>query len=400
MATDHDVTGEISPAPKDVPPERPRKRRFVIWAAVLCLFVGLLWWAMHLGPSNPTRNAAMAPGASIQTATAVRGDLPIYIDAIGTVTSIYTTSISSQVTGRVVAVHYQEGQLVRVGTPLIDIDPRPSAATLLQAQGTLERDLQVLAQARMDLERFRAAWARRAIAKQQLDDQEKLALQTEGTVKLDRGVVEFDTVQLDYCHITSPITGRVGLRLVDPGNLVVANAGTVLAVVTQLQPISVVFAISEDQLGEVLAQPEHGDGLPVQLFDRTKSKSLATGTLITIDNQIDTTTGTVRLRATFDNANEALFPNQFVNARLEVSTVRDATEVPSSALQRNGDVTFVYTIVGGHAHVQRVTPGVVAGDKTQVTGIAPGTIVANSSFEKLRDNAPVVIAPEAGSAHP
>ena len=393
-------TGPVEP-----PPRRPCRRRFAIWAAVLAVFVGLFWWALHAGSGKaPTAqpHAAMLPAITIETATATRTDLPVRIAAIGTVTPIYTGAITSQVSGIVEKVSYKEGQPVRKGTPLVEIDPRPFAATLMQAQGALERDQYVLEQARMDLERFRAAWAKRAIAKQQLDDQEKLVLQAEGTVKLDRGVVEFDQIQLDYCHIAAPIAGRVGLRLVDPGNVVAANGGTVLAVITQLEPISVVFSISEDDLGQVLAQPDHGENLEVQVLDRVKQKLLATGRLLTTDNQIDTTTGTVRLRAVFDNKDGVLFPNQFVNTKLLVDTVRGATAVPSSTVQHDGNDTFVFAIVGGKAHVQKVVVGVVADDKTQVTGIAPGTVVANSSFEKLREGTAVRPAPPAavGSAAP
>jgi multidrug efflux system membrane fusion protein len=334
-------------------------------------------------------------------ATAARqANLPVYLDAIGTVTPVYTDLISSQVTGQVVAVHYKEGQIVHRGAPLVEIDPRPFEATLLQAQGALERDTQVLAQARMDLARYRAAWAKRAIAKQQLDDQEKLVLQTEGTVKNDRGTVRFDQVQLDFCHITAPITGRVGLRLIDPGNVVNAGSATTLAVITQLQPISVVFTVSEDDLGPVLEQTRRGGPLRVDALDRVKSRRLASGTLLTIDNQIDTTTGTVKLRALFDNQDELLFPNQFVNTRLVVRTVEAATTLPSSAVQHDGEDTFVYVIEAGHARVRHVKAGLVEGDLTEVDGIAPGTLVANGSFEKLQDGAPVTIVNRAAAAPP
>jgi multidrug efflux system membrane fusion protein len=380
------------------PPRMPhRRRRFAIWVAVIAAFVAVFWWALRGRSTRGGRGGAAPAPTAIRTAAAARSDLPIYLDAIGTVTSLATVSITSQVTGRVFAVRYQEGQRVRSGEPLVDIDPRPFAAQLLQAQGALERDLHVLDQARMDRDRFRAAWARRAIARQQLDDQEKVVRQAEGTVKLDRGAVEYNRIQLAYCRIASPITGRVGLRLVDPGNLVTANAGPVLAVITQLQPISVVFAISEDHLAEVRAQPDHGAGLPVEALDRVQARRLATGRLITIDNQIDTTTGTIRLRAGFDNADEALFPNQFVNARLRVTTLRGVTAVPSSAIQRNAEIAFVYLVEDGRVHLRRVTPGAVAGELTQVTGVAPGAVVAISSFEKLRDGAPVVIAGPAGA---
>ncbi len=379
---------------------RPRRRRrFVIWLLVLLAFGVAFWWVLR-GHQPPTRRVTMAPVA-IATATAKLGDLPVRLDAIGTVTPVYTTSITSQVAGQIIAVNYTEGQLVHQGDPLVDIDPRPFQATLLQAQGTLQHDTHVLAQAKMDLERYRAAWAKRAIAKQQLDDQEKLVLQVEGTVKADRGAVQFDAVQLRYCHITAPITGRVGLRLVDPGNIVAANGTPTLVVITQLQPITAIFTISEDNVSQVLEQANHGVGLAVDLFDRTNSKRLASGTLITVDNQIDTTTGTLKLRAIFDNQDGALFPNQFVNSRLLVRQLRDVTMVPSSAIQHAGQAALVYVLRDGHAHVQHVTAGVTDGDWTQVEGIAPGTVVANSSFDKLQDGSPVTInAPPPSSGAP
>jgi len=390
--TESPLPSDPATSPAVSPPETPRRRRrFVIWAAVVAVFVAVFGWALRGRSPRSARPGATPAPVAIRTAAATRSDLPIYLDAIGTVTPVATDSITSQVTGRIVSVHYREGQRVRRGDPLIDLDPRPFAALLVQAQGTLERDLVVLDQARMDRDRFRAAWARQAIARQQLDDQEKVALQAESTVKVDRGVVDYDRIQLDYCRLAAPITGRVGLRLVDPGNLVTANAGPVLAVITQLQPISVVFPISEDHLGEVLAQPDRGEGLAVEALDRVQARRLADGRLITIDNQIDTTTGTVRLRAVFDNADEALFPNQFVNTRLQITTLRGATVVPSGAIQRTGDVVFVYRVADGRVHVQRVTPGAVAGELTQVTGVAPGAAVAVSGFEKLRDGAPVTI---------
>ena len=373
-----------------------RKRRTLVWSAVLLASVGLIWWVFR-GRERAPRHAAVAP-VTVVAAAAQRADMPVTRDAIGTVTPVYTNQIASQVTGQVMSVSYKEGQLVERGTPLVDIDPRPFEATLLQAQGVLERDTQVLAQAKMDLQRYRAAWAKNAIAKQQLDDQEKLVLQTEGTVKNDRGTVKYDQVQLSYCHITAPIVGRVGLRLVDPGNLVAAASGTTLAVITQLQPISVVFTVSEDDLGPVLEQTRQGAHLSVDAMSRTQSKRLATGTLITIDNQIDTTTGTVKLRALFDNQDEALFPNQFVNTRLLVRTLRAALTLPSSAIQHDGTEAFVFVIKDGHVHMQHVTTGVIEGDTTQIEGIAPGTLVANSSFEKLQDGVPVATA--SGTAAP
>ena len=395
MSHDDISPSDAGAAAVEPPRKRRRRRRFAIWAVVLLVFALVVWGAMRAGEKRKAP-AAAPPPVTVTTTTVTRGDLPIYIDAIGTVTPIYTASITSQATGSVVAVHYQEGQLVHKGTPLVDIDPRPLAAQLMQAEGTLERDQHVLEQARMDLERYRAAWSKHAIARQQLDDQEKLVLQAEGTVKLDQGLVEYDRVQLGYAHIVSPIDGRVGLRLVDPGNVVTANGTTVLAVITQEQPISVVFAISEDNLSRVLAQPDRGAKLPVELYDRIKANKLATGELITIDNQIDTTTGTVRLRARFDNGKGELFPNQFVNAKLLVTTLRGTAIVPSSAIQHDGQKAFVYAIEGGVAHMREVKPGPVTGEMTQVSGVDVGTVVANSSFEKLHDGAKIT-EPASGS---
>jgi multidrug efflux system membrane fusion protein len=263
---------------------------------------------------------------------------------------------------------------------------------LLQAQGAQERDQNVLAQAQMDLERYRAAWARNAIAKQTLDDQEKLVLQFEGTVKNDQGTVEFDQIQVDFCHITAPIAGRVGLRLVDPGNVVQSSGTVTLAVITQLEPTTVVFTIPEDSLGQVEARLNAKAKLPVDAFDRAAQTKIASGALLTLDNQIDTTTGTVKGRALFANSNDALFPNQFVNTRLLVNTLEGVTLIPSSSIQQNGQASFVYLIQNKLAHMRSVTPGVTNGGVTQVEGINPGDVVANSSFDKLQDNVAVVIS--------
>ncbi len=329
---------------------------------------------------------------TLTTATAKRGDLGVYIDAIGTVTPVYTASITSQATGPITAVHFKEGQIVHQGDPLVDIDPRPYRATLLQAQGTLERDENVLAQAEMDLGRYRTAWSRDAIPKQTLEDQEKLVLQDRGTVKVDQGVVQSDQIQLQYCHITAPFTGRVGLRLVDPGNVVQANGTTTIAVITQIQPITVIFTIPEDYLGQVQPRLQQRARLPVDAFDRAALKKIASGTLLTLDNQIDTTTGTVKARASFTNKDTALFPNEFVNARLLVNTLHGATLIPSSAIQHNGATAFVYVLQNDTAHMRTIQEGVTDGSTTGVTGINPGDLVANSSFDKLQDNAKIVVS--------
>jgi multidrug efflux system membrane fusion protein len=371
--------------------------RVVIWILLLLVLVlAIVLVRRHL---SAAKKVTPAPAKiTITSATAKKGDIGVYLDAIGTVTPVYTASISSQVNGLVVAVHFKEGQLVGKGDPLVDIDSRTYRANLLQAQGALERDQNVLAQAQMDLERYRDAWARNAIAKQILDDQEKLVLADEGTVKNDQGTVQFDQVQVDYCHITAPIAGRVGLRLVDPGN-VVQSAGTVtLAVITQLTPITVIFTIPEDSLGPVEAQLHKKAKLTVDAFDRTGLKKISSGKLLTLDNQIDTTTGTVKARAVFDNKNDALFPNQFVNTRLLVNTLQGVTTIPASAIQQNGQASFVYVIQNNVAHMRSIKPGVTDGGVTQVDGINPGDVVANSSFDKLQDNIAVVISNKASNS--
>lgn len=379
--------------------------RVIVWIVLLLIFaVGFLLVLRHhdtttkAGAGGGRRGGAGGGPVTLTTATATKGDIGVYLDSIGTVTPVYTASITSQVTGPVIAVHFTEGQIVSKGASLIDIDPRPFEATLLQAQGTLERDEAIFAQAEMDRDRYREAWTRNAIPKQQLDDQEKIVLQDAGTVKNDQGTVAFDKVQLGYCHITAPIAGRVGLRLVDPGNVVQASGTTALAVITQLQPITVIFTIPEDNLGQVVPRMRQRAKLPVETYDRAALKKIASGTLMTLDNQIDTTTGTVKGRASFDNRDGSLFPNEFVNTRLLVNTLQGATIVPSSAIQQNGNVSFVYVIEDDTAHMSTVKPGVTEGNNTSVTGINPGDVVANSSFDKLQDKAKVVVANQPGPA--
>ncbi|MGA2695834.1 MAG: efflux RND transporter periplasmic adaptor subunit [Terriglobales bacterium] len=377
-------------------------RHKVFWIVVgitllLVLVIAVvLVWRHHEDARKP---APAPPKITITTVTAAKGAIGVYLDAIGTVTPVYTDSITSQVNGLVTAVHYKEGQLVSKGDPLIDIDSRPYRATLLQAQGALERDQNILAQAQMDLERYRAAWARNAIAKQILDDQEKLVLQEEGTVKNDQGAVQYDQIQVEYCHITAPIAGRVGLRLVDPGNVVQSSGTATLAVITQLEPITVIFTIPEDSLGPVQVRLQKKAMLAVDALDRTAQTKIASGKLLTLDNQIDTTTGTVKGRAQFDNKNDALFPNQFVNTRLLVNTLQGVTLIPASAIQQNGQASFVYVIQDNVAHMRSIKAGVTDGGMTQVDGINPGDVVANSSFDKLQDNIAVVVS-NGGSAKP
>lgn len=397
---------------EDVPTRTPRQKRIraAVWILLLLIFAaGFILVLRHHEDATAATATAGRKGAGavvVTTVTALKGNIGVYVDAIGTVTPVNTASISSQVSGIVTAVHYTEGQLVRKGDPLIEIDARPYAATLAQSQGILERDKGILAQAQMDLARYQAAWARNAIPKQTLDDQEKLVAQIQGTVHNDEGTVSYDQIQVEYCHIVSPITGRVGLRLVDQGNVVQANAGTVLAVVAQIQPITAVFSPAEDDLGKIEPQLRKRAKLEADAYDASGQKEIATGTLLTLDNQIDTTTGTVKARAQFANKDSSLFPNQFVNIRLLTNTLQNVTLIPNAAVQHNGQAAFVYVIADNKAHLTPITVGVTNAQTAQVTGINPGDVLATSSFDKLQDNTAIsistkpVLANTSGSSAP
>jgi len=327
----------------------------------------------------------------IHAGTAYRGDMGVYISALGTVTPISTINIYSQVSGQVLAVHYREGQIVHQGDPLIDIDPRPYRAQLQQAEGLLDHDRGVLKQAEIDLARYREAFASHAVAKQVLDDQEQIVIQDQGAVKFDLGQLQYAEVQLSYCHITAPASGRVGLRLVDSGNTVFAGSLNALVVITELQPITVVFNVAEDHLGEVQAQLHQHKLLAVEVLDRSAETKIAIGTLLTLDNQIDTSTGTVRFRGEFSNRDLALFPNQFVNARLLVKTLKDSVLIPSAAIQRNGTQAFVFVVDKNVVSVRNIAEQSTDGDTTAVEGLRAGEIVAVSSFDKLQEGTPVQV---------
>ena len=372
----------------------PRKK-LLLWLALFAVLGLILFLVMRHRTQSEKAAAASArpvPTIPIATATVKKGSIGVYVDSIGTVTPVYTDSITSQVNGVVTAVHFSEGQRVRKGDSLIDIDSRPYRATLLQAQGTLQKDQGLLSQAQMNLGRYQAAWARNAIARQVLDDQEKLVEQDQGIVKNDEGTLQFDQIQVDYCHITSPIDGRIGLRLVDPGNVVQSSGATTLAVITQLEPITVIFTVSEDNLGQVQPRLRNKAKLVVDAYDHSNQTKIATGELLTLDNQIDTTTGTVKGRAQFANKNDALFPNQFVNTRLLVTTLQNVSLIPAAAVQHNGQAAFVYVIENNVAHIRDIKPGVTDSGITQVDGVKPGEVVADSSFDKLQDKAKIVVS--------
>lgn len=384
--------------PVQKPAAGPRKRRSFAWVwIILIVFVALIGYRFYQNKESAAKAArakaaAAQRGVPISTTTATKGSIGVYINALGTVTPVYTATITSRVDGQIISVDYREGQMVHKGDVLIQIDPRPYKAALTQAQGTLAHDEALLGEARIDLNRYQEAFNRNAIAKQQLDDQTQTVKQYEGSVKNDQGTVASAETNVDYTSIKAPIDGRVGLRLIDPGNIVTSGATTPLVVITQLQPITVIFSVAEDYLPQIQKQMRAGHRMTVDALDRDQQTKLASGSLLTIDNQIDTSTGTVKLKAIFQNGDVALFPNQFVNARLLVDTDENATLIPSGAIQRNAQSAFVYLIKPDKtAAVQAVTVGTTDGNISAVQGIKPGDEIALTGFDKLQDGAKVTL---------
>jgi multidrug efflux system membrane fusion protein len=369
-------------------------RRLLVFVVLAILVVaGFQFFQRQKTDKAQAARPAPAPaGVLITTATARQGDIGVYESALGTVTPLSTITVKSRVDGQLMSVNYSEGQMVRKGDVLIQIDPRPFQAALLQAQGQYDRDKALLENANVDLNRYTAAYAKKAIQKQLLDTQVALVHQDEGTLKLDQGQVDNAKVQLAYCQITSPISGRVGLRLVDPGNIVHASDTTGMLVITQMQPISVIFSVAEDYLPQIRQQTRRGNRLGVEAFDRSQQKQLGTGTLLTFDNEIDPTTGTIKLKASFPNSDNALFPNQFVNAQLLVDTHRGVTLVPTPAIQRSAQNTFVFVVKpDSTVSMQNVTVGMTHGDTTEVSGLNPGVTIAIDGFDKLQNGAKVIV---------
>jgi multidrug efflux system membrane fusion protein len=371
-----------------------QKSRWWIWliAAVAIVVIVVLWRRGGADAATKAGADAASRPVMVSTTAAYQGDIGIYLNALGTVTPVYTVTVTSRVQGEITQVYYHEGQMVRKGDPLIEIDPRPYQAALTQVEGQLAHDQAVLNEAKIDLERYQQALNRNAIAKQQFDDQQQVVLQDEGTVKNDEGQLANAKVNLVYTHITAPIAGRVGLRLVDPGNIVQANSNTALVVITQLQPITVIFSIAEDSLSPIQQQLRQGKKLTVDVFDREASTKLASGTLLTLDNVIDPTTGTLKLKAIFENSDGALFPSQFVNVKLLVDTRHNATLIPTPAIQRNAQGAFAYVIKSDQtASIRTITPGTTDGSVTAVQGVEPQEVVAVTGFDKLLDGAKVTV---------
>jgi len=388
----------------------PRKRTIGTWlwpiGILVVVGVGVMYIIGHNGEGgNSQQQGGGRRGGGngytpVDAVTAQLGDMPVYLDALGTVTPTATVTVRSQINGVLQSVNFTEGQMVGKGQFLAQVDPRPYQAALLQAQGALARDKAQLAAAQKDLERYKTLAAQDSISQQTLDTQQASVGQLEGTVQSDQAAVQTQQLNLIYAHITAPISGRVGLRQVDPGNYVSTGDSNGIVAITQQSPIDVAFTIPEDQVQTVTGRFSHGNKLPVSVMDRTQAKVLASGALLSLDNLIDTTTGTLRAKARFDNANGALFPSQFVNVRLLVDTMHNVVVVPSSAILRGQQGLFVYTAnARGAVHVTPVTTGPSDGDNTAIlSGVTPGQEVVTDGTDRLREGACVVLPSQQGNA--
>ena len=333
----------------------------------------------------------------VSTAMARTGDIGVYVNALGTVTPIYTVSVAARVAGQIVKANYQEGQRVHIGDSLIEIDPGPYQAALNEAVAQKNKDQAQLNLEQIELKRETALVAAKIDSQDAYDQVAAQVKELEAAVKADEAAVESAQVQLAYCHITSPINGRVGLRLVDPGNIVQANGTSPLVVIAQLQPITVIFNVAEDYLPQIQAPLREGKKLVVDAFDHTDQRKLATGTLETLDNEIDTTSGTLKLRAIFTNDDESLFPNQFVNVQLLVDTHEDVTLIPNTVIQRNDEGAFVYLLQTNQTVAMHpITVGVTDGNVSEVDGLDDGDEVAADNFNRLVDGTKVTIRPANG----
>ncbi len=384
----------------------PAKSRWWLWILALCIVAIGIWYFRGTRSTSEAGGKAAAGSAGggrkgagaanftvpVVVATAEKGDLPVYLIGLGTVTAFNTVTVRSRVDGQIVKVNFTEGQFVHQGDALIEIDPRPYQVMLEQAEGQLAKDQAQLHDVQVDLERYQLLYSEDVIPKQQVDTQQAQVGQYQGAIKADQATIDNAKLQLVYSRITSPISGRVGLRLVDIGNIVHASDTTGLLVITQLQPIAVIFTLPQDQLQQVLVKLRGGGQLPVEAYDRDDITKIADGKLLTIDNQIDPTTGTYKLKAVFANDNNILFPNQFVNVHMLVDIKRNLVIVPAAAIQRGPQGTYVYAVSGGAtAKIRPVTIAQTTGNNVGISaGISGGDVVVIDGQDKLQDGSQVI----------
>lgn len=400
-----DNKGSLTSGSPSGPSNAPPKKHSYLWlwivGGLILLLVIIAIWSHHGGTQGaaPGGRGGGFGATMISTNAAQEGNIGVYVQALGTVTPVYTVSVEARVAGQIVKVNYLEGQHVHIGDSLVEIDPTPYQAAVTQAEGQLQHDNALLEDAKIDLDRYREAFASNAIPQQQYDTQLATVHEYEGTVELDQGNLTNAQANLDYCHITSPINGRVGLRLIDPGNIVQANGTTPLVIITQTRPITVIFNVAEDDLPKILPQLRKKKTLMFDVYDREDQKKLTTGTLETLDNQINASTGTLRLRGVCSNEDESLFPNQFVNVHLLVNTLSNITVLPNTVIQRNSDTAYVYLLKppseGQTNQTVEMHPVNVGASDTDVSQVDldPGTVVAADNFNRLTDGTPVTIRP-------
>jgi membrane fusion protein, multidrug efflux system len=381
-------------------------RRWWIWLVIIVCLAAVAYKSFfaqtttQVGVRNKGQNENQRP-LPVTAVAAKKASIDVYLNGLGTVIPLQTVTVRSQVSGQLLRVHFKEGQIVKKGDLLAEIDPRPFQVQLMQAEGQLARDEALLKNAEGDLARYKQLLAQDSIAEQQVTTQESLVQQYKGAVKTDRGQIANANLQITYSRITSSLSGRVGLRLVDPGNMVQTNDTNGLAVITQLQPITVVFSVPQDNLPTVLKRQRTGEPLPVYAYSQDGRVLLASGKLLAVDNQIDTTTGTVKIKAILENKDNGLFANQFVNMRMKVGTLTDTTVMPTSAIQRGSIGTFVYVVTQEKSiNVRPVQLGPTEGDNVAVTsGLSPGELVVMVGGDKLREGSKVeIVANDAAGA--
>jgi membrane fusion protein, multidrug efflux system len=397
VRADDDVPCPAQPGEVVSKPARRSRIRPFLWLLLIVALIAAAVWYFPRPDTQPRTAGRPQPGAPMPVGVAAveKGDMPVTLTQLGTVTPLAMVTVKTQISGYLLQVAFKEGQMVSKGDFLAQIDPRPYQVALEQAQAQLAKDQALLKNAQLDLQRYNTLVSQNSIAKQTRDTQISLVAQYQATVQADQAQIDAQKLNLAYCRIVAPVTGRVGLRQVDPGNYVQTSDANGIVVVTQLQPISVIFTLPEDNLPEVMKRVRAGAALPVIAYDRTGATELAKGKLDTVDNQIDTTTGTVKLRATFDNEQEILFPNQFVNIKLLVNTLHDTDLVPSAAIQRGAPGAFVYVVKPDQTvAVQKVKLGPSDGQRVAVlSGLEPGESVVIDGTDRLRDGAKVTVAP-------